>query len=371
MGKRKLTRKELVEHIRQTMPSDFNEIEKLAFIENEIAKQISFDEQYLWGDRETKEKIYKLAKSEAQRPDKEIKRKLICVTMAELLGYVVKECGFDVLYQKRAPGLEDKTGENDIFKKVSPKKQEHICPIVKLSNGEYVEVDIQSDLYRLQTRSKPKAFGLNQIQVVEGVKTSTIDNNTIEKTFRKIYQLEENERFTDEYIMVFAAMLRCQHKSPIEMLEFFMNDPKIQDALQNARCIEANKLYKKILSVCYDVSIENQFFKHENKEKAIIEECILSDDKGQKRYSFCIYAENDEQRQFYVYSKRSRRMVNLSQEQAKQMTQQAKDIKLRGRSSELKNKMISFVKGNGKNIQPLGQEETTVSLEDIFLDEER
>ena len=57
MGKRKLTRKELVEHIKQIMPSDFNEIEKLAFIENEIAKQISFDEQYLWGDRETKEKV--------------------------------------------------------------------------------------------------------------------------------------------------------------------------------------------------------------------------------------------------------------------------------------------------------------------------
>ncbi len=371
MGKRKLTRKQLVESIKQTMPNDLTEIEKLAFIETEIAKQISFDEQYLWGDRETKEKIYKLAKSEAQRPHKEIKRKLICVTMAELFGYVVKEFGFEVLYQKRVPGVEDKAGDNDIFKKVSPKKQEHVCPIVKLSNGEYVEVDIQSDLYRLQTHSKPKAFGLNQVQIKNGVKTSTIDNSTIERTFRKIYQLEENERFTDEYIMIFAAMLRCQRKTPIEMIEFFMNDPKIQDALQNARCIEANKLYKKILGVCYDVPVENQFFKHENREKAIIDECILSDDKGQKRYSFCIYAENGEQRQFYVYSKRSRRMVNLSQEQVQQMTKQARDIKLRGRSSELKNQMISFVKGNGENIQSLRQEETTVSLDDIFLDEER
>ncbi|MBQ2835687.1 MAG: hypothetical protein IJE68_02485 [Clostridia bacterium] len=369
MGKRKLTRKELVEHIRKTMPTDFNEIEKLAFIENEIAKQISFDEQYLWGDRETKEKIYKLAKTEAQKPKKEIKRKLICITMSELYGYIAKEFGFEVLYQKRAPGVEDKTGDNDIFKKVSPKKQEHVCPIVKLSNGEYIEIDIQSDLYRLQTHSKPKAFGLSQVAIQNGVKTSTVDNNTIEKTFKKIYQLDENERFTDEYIMVFAAMLRCQHKTPIEMLEFFMNDPKIREALQNARCIEANKLYKKILSVCYDESNENQFFKA--RDKAIIEECILSDDKGQKRYSFCIYAKNEEQREFYVYSKCSRRMVNLTQEQVKQITQQAKDIKLRGRSSELKNQMIEFINGDGENIQPLRQEETTVSLDDIFLDEER
>ena len=350
------------------MPSDFNEIEKLAFIENEIAKQISFDEQYLWGDRETKEKIYKLAKTEAQRPHKEIKRKLICITMSELFGYIAKELGFEVMYQKCAPGVEDKTGQRDIFNKVSSKKQEHVYPIVKLSNGKYIKIDIQFDLYRLKTHSKPKAFGSNQIIIQNGIKTLILDNSEIEKIFRKIYQLDENERFTDEYIMVFAAMLRCQHKTPIEMLEFFMNDPKIQEALQNARCIEANKLYKKILGVCYDESRENQFFKE--KDKAIIEECVLYGEE-QKRYSFCIYAENEEQRQFYVYSKRSRRMVNLTQEQVKQITQQAKNIELRGRSSELKEQMKAFIKGNGENIQILGQEENTISLDDIFLDEDR
>lgn len=58
---KRLTRKELVEHIKQIMPNDLNEIEKIAFIEKEVAKQISFDEKYLWGDNETKQKIYKLS----------------------------------------------------------------------------------------------------------------------------------------------------------------------------------------------------------------------------------------------------------------------------------------------------------------------
>lgn len=368
MGKRKLTRKELVEHIRQIMPIDLNEIEKLAFIETEIAKEISFDEQYLWGDRETKEKIYKLAKTEAQRPKKETKNKLICVTMAELFGYVAKELGFEVLYQTRIPGQEDKTGENEIFKKVSPKKQEHVCPIIKLSNGEYIEVDIQSDLYRLQTRSKPKAFGLNQIQVKDGIKSATIENSIIEKTFKKIYQLQENERFTDEHIMVFSAMLRCQGKQPIEMLEFFINDPKIKKELQNARCIEANKLYKKILSLSYDLTIGNQFFK--GQDEAIIEECILSNDKGQKRYSFCIFAKSDAQQQFYVYSKKSKRMVNLSQEEIQQISEQVAKVKFRGKPSELKNQMITFVKGETTNTRNIKQETARVSLQDIFLEED-
>lgn len=368
MKKQKLTRKQLVEHIKQIMPSDLNEIEKLAFIETEIAKQISFDEQYLWGDKESKEKIYKLAKTQAQKPHKEIKRKLICVTMAELFGYVVKEVGFDVLYQKRAPGQENQTGDNNIFKKVSPKKQEHICPIVKLPNGKYIEVDIQSDLYRLQTRSKPKAFGKNRFKIVDGIITSTVDDNITEKIFKKMYGLKENERFTDDYIAVFSAMLRCQGKTPIEMLEFFMNDPKIQEELKNTRCIEANKLYKKILGVCYDVSIDKQFFK--DQDKAIIEECILSNGQGQKRYSFCIYAQNEEEQQFYIYSKKSKRMINLSQEEMQQMTGQVMSIQLRGRPSQMKNELMSFVKGENGNSENLSKSKAMISLEDIFLEED-
>lgn len=368
MGKQKLTRKELVDYIKRTMPSDLDEIEKLAFIENEIAKQISFDEQYLWGDRETKEKIYKLHKSEAQRPHKKIKRKLICVTMAELFGYVAKELGLEVYYQKRAPGLEDKTGGNDIFRKVTPKKQEHVCPIVKLSNGQYVEIDIQSDLYRIQTRSKPKAFGLNRTQVKDGIKTTTIDDGIIEKTFRKIYKLEENEKFTDEYIMEVVAMLWGQHKSPIEMLEFLMNDPRIQKELQNTRCIEANKLYKKILAVCYGKSEYGMFVK--GHDEAIIEECILSDDKGQKRYSFCVYAQNDKQKKLYIYSKRSRRMVKLSQNEVQHMTGELMNIQLRGRPSEFRNKIMSLVRGEHASDDNLTEEYTGISCDEIFIEED-
>lgn len=370
MGKQRLTRKELVEHIRQTMPSDYDEYEKLAFIEKEVAKQISFDEKYLWGDIGTKEKIYQLAKKESQRPHKEIKRRMICITMAELFGYVVKEFGYDVKYQKRAPGMEIKSGENEIFDSISNKKQEHVCPVVGLSDGKYIEVDIQDDLSRLQTNSKPKAFGGDKhgTKIENGVIIKLLDRDEIEKIFRKVYNLDEKERFTDEYIMVFSAMLRCQRKTPIEMLEFFMDDPKIQKGLQNTKCVEANKLYKAILKVCYDFADGKQFLKEEN--RAIIEECILSDNEGRKRYSFCVYAEDDEQQVFYVYSKKSKRMVKLNREEMKQMARQDMKIELRGRASELKDKMIAFVKGEDVNTKNPKPEKVEISLEDIFLDED-
>ena len=44
-------------------------------------------------------------------------------------------------------------------------------------------------------------------------------------------------------------------------------------------------------------------------------------------------------------------MVNLNQEEMQQITQQVMNIQLRGRPSELKDKMMSFVKGEGTNIE--------------------
>jgi len=364
MGKTRLTRKELVEHIRQTMPDDYNEYEKLAFIEKTVADQISFDEKYLWGDIGTKEKIYKLAKKEAKKPNEEVKRKLICVTMAELFGYVVKQFGFDVRYQKRIPGIPILAGENEIFNSISEKRQEHVCPLVGFSNGQYIEVDIQDDLARLQTCSNPKAFGqkMHGTKISNGVPLTTVTPSTNEMTFRKVYQMEPNERFTDEYIMVFAAMLRCQRRKPIEMLEFFMEDPKIKKELQKTRCVEANKLYKLILKVCYDYMIDKQFYT--DTDRALIEECILSDDKGQKRYSFCLYAEDEEQKVFYAYSKKSRRMVKLTLGEIQQMRQKKMDIQFRGRPSSIKDKMIEFLNSD------VEVREGETSVEDIFFDEE-
>lgn len=371
MGKRRLTRKELVKHIQQTMPLGLNEYEKLAFIEVEVAKHISFDEKYLWGEMGTSEKIYKLAKKDAQNPKPEIKRKLICITMAELFGYVAKEFGFEVRYQRRMDGRQIEVGEKNIFKNISEEVQEHICPVIGLSNGKFIEVDIQYDLERLQTRSKLRAFG-QAIHVKEEGETEErieiLPPKLVEDTFRKIYGLKENEWFTDEYIMVLSAELSSQRKNLIEILDIFMNDPRIRKEIKNTRCIEANKIYRAILNVCYDKHRDKQFFQGES--KAIIEECILSDDQGRKRYSFCIYAEDKGQRGFYIYSKKSRRMVKLSQEEIQQLTQQVMKVELKGEPTELKKQMIAFVNGYAENIKKPSEESNEVSLEDIFLDED-
>ena len=367
MERRRLTRKELVQHIRETMPGDYNEYEKLAFIEVEVAQNIAFDEKYLWGEVGTSEKIYKLAKRQAQNPKPEIKRKLICITMAELFGYVAKQFGFEAKYQRRIDGEQIEIGENEVFRNISEEQQEHVCTVIGLSSGELIEVDVQYDLERLQTRSKPRAFGQRKHDE-KGQGIEILPIQLVEQTFKKVYGLNEDEWFTDEYIMVLSTRLRCQGKSLIDVIDSFMNEPRIKAELQNARCIEANKIYRDILRVCYDITIDKQFFQGEN--RAIIEECILSDEQGRKKYSFCIYAEERDKKVFYIYSKKSKRMVRLNQEEIQQLTRQVMNIELKGQPTELKQQLIDFVNGKKENAESEKEDREKISLEDIFLDED-
>lgn len=367
MNKR-LTRKELVEHIKQVLPDDYDEFERIAFIEKEVANQIAFDEKYLWGDIEAREKIYKLAKRNAQKPQPEVSKKLICVTMAELFGYVAKQFGYDVKYQKRAPVYVIKTGDNEIFESISEENQDHVCPVVGLSNGRYIEVDIQEDLMRLQTGVKPKAFGGDKHgdRASNGVLIQRLDADIVERTFRKVYGMKPDEKFTDEYINSLATKLKSEGKSPMEILDFFMCDPEIKNKLQNTKCIEANKLYRSILKACYGKADGKEFFDGDN--RAIIEECILSDNEGRKRFSFCVFAEENQKDAFYIYSKRSKKMIKMTREEIQQMTQKVMNVQVQGRESELKDNMMLFVTGNKANAE--NQESKGISLEEIFMDEE-
>lgn len=368
---KKLTRKELVQHIKEVMPNDLSEIEKIAFIEKEVARQVTFDEKYLWGDIETKRKIYKLAQKEAKNQTPNINKKLICVTMAELFGYVLKQFGFTVLYQKRAPGQSIKSGENDIFDKISTQTLEHVCTLVCISDDKYIEVDIQDDIARLQTNSRPKAFGSARhgTKISNGVSVGILAKHITDDAFKKIYGLESSTLFTDEHIMNLARIYRYLDKTPIEMFENYIEDPVIKKQFEHLGCIEACRFYKAILMGCYGFSNDGkQFEKNEN--KAIIEECILSDNNGKKRYSFCIYGEDDKQKVFYVYSKKSKRMVKLTQEEIKQMTGQVMNVELKGAPLKMKDNMVSYIRGDGEKSESVDQKSQIVSMEDIFLDED-
>ena len=171
----------------------------------------------------------------------------------------------------------------------------------------------------------------------------------------------------DKYIRDLA--IKLQNKTSIEAIEAFMEDVRVQKQLKDVGCIEANKLFKKILGNIYGYKESRDFLGKDG--KAFTDECVLSDSKGKKKYSFCIYAEDDTQKVLYVYSKKTKRMVKVTPEDIKQMKQTSMDIGLRARSSPLKENMLSYINSSEQEKVDIGEEKiSSISVEDIFLEDE-
>ena len=205
MRKGKLSRKALIKHIRSTMPEGLTELEILAYIEKAIADNVVFDEGYLWSDNETKKKIYKLSKQEALQRKDTVKRKMICINMAELYAYIAGEFGIEVELQRIARDeesfkIENEIGGTEVLEKISEEKLEHVCPIANLKDGRRIVIDIQNDLELLQTRSRPLDFGKGDgcSQVPKPI--DILSEEEVESVFRKIYELQEGEtRIGEKY----------------------------------------------------------------------------------------------------------------------------------------------------------------------------
>lgn len=348
-----LTRKQLVKHIAEIMPEGLDELEKAAFIEAEVAKRIWFNEKYLWGNNS--DKIYKSAKREACRPKNEIKRKLICVTMAELYVYVAKQFGLNVKYQRYCKDRNE-IGDKEILDKLDTKSQQHLCPVIELADGKIIRADIQGDLHNLQTRSRPDGFGTSENDPA----LSVLPQEQTDKIFKKAYGLKQDECFTDEYIEKLNAKLN--QYEPIDKIRTFMEDSRIQDEMKKLGCVEARKFCKQILQQILGFPVLGAYFR--NGTRAQITKCFLESSTGEKRYSICLYAEDYDQKLFYLLSKKNRQMVEISPEQLSQMIEKSMIIPQMQKEPQ-DNLMKAITKGLNSYPKP-SETPNTIDMENFF-----
>lgn len=358
---KRLTRKQLVEHIAEAMPEGLDEIEKAAFIEAEVAKRVWFNEKYLWG--KNREKIYKMAKRQAANPQQTVKRELICITMAELYVYIAKQFGLNAKYQRFCYNKPETTeiGEDDIIKKLDAKCQEHICPVVELEDGRIICVDIQYDLSRLQTRSRPSGFGISED--IEGL--SDLPAEKVNSTFKKVYGLREDEEFTNNYIE--SLNLKLNHCEPIDKIKSFMQDTRIQDEMRNLGCVEARKFCQQILQEILGVSIFGTYF--HNGTRACTTKCFLENSKGEKRYSIYLYAEDFDQQIFYLLSKKSRKMIEVSPEELSGMIEQSMIMPQLEKTPE--DNLSRMIVNGIKSYPKASKTSQNVDMESFFTDAEQ
>lgn len=370
-NKRRLTRNELVEYIRSNMPEQLTEIEQLAHIEKQVADSVVFNEAYSWSNKKTRKKIYELAKREAQKPKKEIRRKAICVDMAERFAYVARKFGFDVEFQIDDFMSEPQIGKNEIFYKISGDRGEHVCPIVRLKDGRMVQIDIQNDLKNLQTRSKTTSFGMkNNIWYL-----SELNQEEVKEAFRKAYGLADEEDFTDDYIDKLNKKMSSSYK-PIEIIRMLMEDPRIQTEMQNTGCVEAKKYCQQILRQILGTPLSGTFYGKAT--YAHISTCSLLSSENNKRHSIFLYAEEKgiPEKLFYVFSKKTGKMVRLTPQELAQMRKQGMVIDPLFSKEPINNRVTEFITDAIHSFEvstsnPIDRDtKSSIDVKDFFYDED-
>ena len=139
------SKEQIYKEIIQEIPDDLNEKEIAAFIMKKIAQERSFSSRYYWSDTRTREKIYESC-IKRNTNKKENKRQLICVTATKMYKELAERLGLDVYVIG-----DTKLTKNDysIFK-----LGEHISPVIKTKDGQYIKADIEWDLENIQTGRK-------------------------------------------------------------------------------------------------------------------------------------------------------------------------------------------------------------------------
>lgn len=278
-----MNKKLLIETLKQNMPQGLSEIEIARYVYIELAKMKSFDIRYYYGNSKTRSKIYKLAqKTEHNTEPVADKRTIICVSLSYLYRDVLRELGIncDTLLYEDDP-------------------DRHICPIVKLSDGRFLEADVQLDLHKIQTRSKTKHFKIASFSKNASEQISEEELKNIDKKIGYI-QSDYKDEDLDQVRKEIEGM------DAITMLENVLSNPQIYQNPDLVGYVEVQKYYYSVLK-----NLISKFWKN----KTYLLDCYKENEDGSKQYVLCAFAEEKEKVGIHMYSSKEGRFVPVTIEE--------------------------------------------------------
>lgn len=225
-----MSKRELVEYLKQNMPKfqgteEEIEIKTALYIYIELGKKKSFDEQYYFGNSETKRKIYDLAQRQERDVDKTAsKRKIICVSLTHLYCSILKE--FDIF---AVPSTPEEGG--------------HIYPIIITTGKKTIVADLQLDLENIQTKSRLQHFEYMGDLPRNG-KTKS-DQEALTKMLIEMGYIRNEKDYKDEEIERLAS--RAKDMNPHEALKTILEDRELYNGNEEMEISEINKFYKRVL----------------------------------------------------------------------------------------------------------------------------
>ena len=272
----------------KTIP-DITELELIRYVYLDLGNKISFDETFQpFGNSKTKQKIYKYHSKFKKDLNECLKnKKAICKSLSYILEYVLKSFGVDIV---------TKVDDSDI------RKCPHVYNIIKQKNGISYVVDLQEDLYNIQSHYFTKNFAINSIREMKPI----ISRFEIEQIDKKLGYINSKKYYTDEYLYLL--------KSTFDIIDNF--GEKVQFILENIDAFNLKDMgytdiiwhHKTILEYFFN---KIDFDYQESSGRIRMINCY-KDVNNKRKYLSCIAVRNKGETDIYLYNKNEAKYFKLN-----------------------------------------------------------
>ena len=257
---------------------NITETEIIRFVYWDLGNRFSFDLNYIFGNSETKRKIY--AKSR-NKDDLELcmeKNIVVCKSMAYICEYVLKKLGIDIKTE-----LLDEYGI----------RQPHVYNVVTEKNGRTYILDLQQDLENIQSHSRTECFGVQGVRE----KKPIISLFELEQIDKKLGYIQKDNYYSNDYLYLLKSDI-CYFDDFEEKLNFILENIDIHE----------NKNMKYIERKWHHAEILKKILTAKEFSKVHFIECYENSRNG-KDYKNCIVFYSKEGPKVYIYSVEENRYV--------------------------------------------------------------
>lgn len=281
---------EYIEKIRNyiSQHEDMTELEIIRYVYLDLGKRLSFNENFLpFGNSKKKQDMYKYHSRELEDLEECMEtNKAICKSISYILEYVLKSLGIDI-----------KTVVDTDSNRSCP----HVYNIIALKSGESFSVDLQEDIYNIQSHSFTKNFGKS----LENENCFVISRLEQEQMDRKNGYINEENYYSDDYLYSLKYDINFM-KSFDEKVKFILENIDIYDN-PNMGYTDRQWHHKTILEEFFDKDEFNYQF---NNSRIKMIDCY-KDINNNRHYVNCVSVQTKNGTEIYVYNKKEYRYCQM------------------------------------------------------------
>ena len=273
-----------VEQIKKyiTEHPEMTETEKIRYVYLDLGKRFTFNEKFApFGSSKNKQNLYKYHSQNIIDLDKCMETNVvICKSVSYILEYVLRNFGVNI---------STEIYENDI------RKCPHVYNRIVEKDGTAYVVDLQEDMYNIQTHSFTRNFGIDSIHNMNYV----ISRFEQEQMDKKNGYISEKNYYSDDYLYLLHSVA--------DSIEDF--DEKIKFILENidvCECVDIGYTdrqwhHKRVLEEFFD---RKEFNYNAGNGKIRIVDCY-KDVNEKRHYLNCISVQSKNGTKIYVYNKKN------------------------------------------------------------------